>query len=280
MIRPAAVPTDSGRIDGRLPYYRAGDGPETLVVLPGLSDAFVGDPNPLTAAILGQSVYRGLTDDFTVWTVGRPRGLDDGTTTRDMAGAYSTVLDELDGGHVLGYSLGGLVAQHLAADYPQFVDRLVLGSSAYRLGGHGLSLAERWRDLAEAGEWGPLYASTAVESYVGWRKDVYPPLFRAVGAVLTPPYPDDVVVSCEACLDHDTGDRLGEISAPTLVLGGDSDRLFPVPRLRETKEGIPEATLALLDGAGHGVSEEFRDQFDGLVRRFLRGESLRGDAKS
>jgi pimeloyl-ACP methyl ester carboxylesterase len=273
MIEPATAPTDYGSLDGRLSYYRTGDGPKTLLFIPGLSDAFDGRPNRRTASLLRQS-YRGLTDDFTVWTVSRPDGLDEGATTRDLAGSYATALDELGGGHVLGYSMGGFIAQYLAADYPELVDRLVVGASADRLGDEGVALVERWRELAERGEWGRLYDSTVRASYVGWRRRLYSPMVRTLGGAFSPAVPADVVVCCDACLAHDGSDVLGDVDAPTLVVGGSRDRLFPEARLRATKEAVPGATLALLRGAGHAALDEHRDRFTGVVRRFLNDEPL------
>lgn len=279
MIQPATAPTDHGRIDGRLPYYRVGDGPKTLLFVPGLNDAFGGRADWRIAQVLGQT-YRGFTDEYTVWTVSRPRGLDSGTTTRDLAGSYATVLDELGGADVLGYSMGGFVAQHLAADYPELVNSLVVGASADRLSERGASIVEKWRELAANGEWGRLYDSVASEGYVGWRKRVYPSMARILGGVVSPPVPSDVVVSCDACLEHDTADRLDEIAAPTLVVGGTEDPLFTESRLRATKEGIPGAKLALLRGAGHAAMDEYHDRFTGVVRRFLRDEPLEGVGKA
>lgn len=272
MIQPATAPTDSGLLDGRLPYYRTGDGPRTLLFVPGLSESLERHPNWRVEQMLGQT-YDGLTDDYTVWTVPRPAGIEPGTTTRDMAGTYATALDEIGGGHVVGYSMGGFIAQYLAADYPELVDRLVVGSSADRLGEEGVSLVEEWRELAENGEWGRLYGSITRRSYVGWRKSVYAPMARAFGTAFSPPVPSDVV-SCDACLEHDASDRLGDIDVPTLVVGGSEDRLFPESRLRATKEKIPGAKLALLRGAGHAAMDEYHDQFTGVVRRFLRDEPL------
>lgn len=273
-MRLTTPTVDHGRFDGRIPYYRAGDGPETLVVLPGLGDAFRGGPRAATAAYLARTAYRGLTDDFTVWTVGRPRGLDPESTTRELAGSVATALDELDGGHVLGRSMGGLIAQHLAADYPKHVDRLVLASAGAHLGDAGRAVLDDWETQAADGDWGKLYASVARETYAGWRRRAYPALLRAVGPALTPSSPDDVRASIRAVRDHDASDRLGEVTAPTLVLGGSEDRLFPASVLRGTKAALPDATLALLSGAGHAVASEHRRTFDRAVRRFLRGESL------
>ncbi|RYJ13821.1 alpha/beta fold hydrolase [Halogeometricum borinquense] len=265
---------DYGHFDRRIPYYRAGDGPETLVVLPGLSDAFAGGPTKATAEYLARVTYRGLTDDFTVWTVRRPRALDPDATTRELAGSAATALDELGGGHVLGYSMGGFVAQHLAADYPELVERLVLGSTAARVGDAGRTVLEDWETWAKTGAWGNLYASSARESYTGWRHQVYPAAMCLLGPLLTPPYPEDVVTSIRACLEHDGTDRLGDVRMPTLVVGGDEDRLFPPELLREAKEMLPDATLALLRGTGHAAATEQTTAFNRVVGRFLREESL------
>lgn len=261
-------------LDGRLPYYRTGDGPRTLLFVPGLSESFDAHPNWRVAQMLGRT-YDGLTDDYTVWTMPRPAGVEPGTTTREMAGTYATALDELGGGHVVGHSLGGCIAQHLAADYPELVDRLVVASAADRLGEEGVSLVSEWREMAESGEWSRLYGSVARASYAGWRKSVYAPAARAFGAAFSPPIPSDVVVACDAVLGHDAGGRLGDIDVPTLVVGGSEDRLFPESRLRATKEGVPGAKLALLRGAGHAAMDEHRGRFLGVVDRFLRDEPLR-----
>lgn len=266
--------TGYGQFEGRIPYHRAGDGDETVVVLPGMSDAFGADPGRATAEYLARVTHRRLTDDFAVWTVGRPPNLDPDATTRDLAGTAATALDELGGGHVVGLSMGGLVAQHLAVDYPELVDRLVIGSAAARLGDAGRTILEEWETWAETDEWATLYAAAARESYAGWRRWAYPPLLRVLGPLWTPPYPEDVSTSIRACLAHDASDRLDAVTARTLVVGGDADRLFPASLLRETKASLPDATLALLGDAGHAAAVEHASTFDRLVRRFLREGSV------
>ena len=273
-MTPLTSTVDHGHLERRIPYYRAGDGPRTLVVLPGLSDAFAGRPNRATAEYLARVTYAGLTDEFTVWTVGRPKRLDAETTTRELAGSAATALDELDGGHVVGHSMGGLLAQHLAGDYPDLVDRLVLASSAAHVGDAGRAILEDWQTWARTDAWGNLYAASARESHTGWRRRAYPPLLRAAGSLLSPPYPGDVEASIRACLDHDASDRLPDLTTPTLVVGGDEDRLFPPALLRETKAMLPDATLAVLSNTGHAAVSERPKTVNRLLSRFLRGESL------
>jgi pimeloyl-ACP methyl ester carboxylesterase len=262
---------DYGLFEDRLPYYRFGSGTDQLLVIPGLSDALRGDgPNRAIGEMLARR-FRAYADDYTVWVVSRPSGLPAGSSTRDMAGGYATVLDAVGGGDVVGLSLGGFVAQHLAADYPALVDRLVLGVSASRLGEEGRSIVSLWRRLAAEGRWGPLAADTARHTYVGWRAPAYAAALRVLGATALgrPGTPADVVVSCEACLDHDAGDRLAALAVPTMVVGGDRDDLFPVDLLRETADTLPEGRLELIPGVGHGATEQTREAFDAAVGSFL-----------
>ncbi|WP_101297368.1 alpha/beta fold hydrolase [Halegenticoccus soli] len=263
---------DYGLLDDRFPYYRIGDGPRPLVVLPGLSDALQGaEPTRLVAELLARYYYRPYVDGHAVWVVGRPRGMPEGFSTRDMAAEYADALGGIGPASVLGLSMGGLVAQHLAVDYPARVERLVLGAAGYRLGDGGRETIARWEAWAERGEWREIYLDSVPHTYLGYRRWLYPPLFRAFGGAVLPEPANrsDVVVSCRACLDHDARGRLGGVGAPTLVVVGALDHFFPEAILRETAAAIPDARIALLGGAGHGAFEERKRRFDATVRRFL-----------
>ncbi|SEL74869.1 alpha/beta fold hydrolase [Haloferax larsenii] len=270
---------DYGMLDGRRPYYRVGDPDgDPLFVLPGVSDAFQrGAPSRATAAVLSR-LYSGVSDRD-VWVVGRRRHIPVGSSTRDMAAEYATVIDEqgLWPADVIGVSMGGFIAQHLAADYADYVDSLALVSSATRLGGHGEQVIRDWRTLAGKGKWAELAADAERESATGVKQTVAPLLVEFAGtfADLHPAVPADVVVSLSACLEHDSRDVLDDIDAPTLVAAGDADHFFPEPRLRETKDGIDDATLALFKGAGHDLAVSEADELNGIVRRFFDG--FRGD---
>ena len=270
---------DYGTLGNRRPYYRFGDTDgDPLLVIPGLSDAFQrGDPNRGTATML-TSLYREFSERD-VWVVGRRRHIPVGSSTRDMAAAYATVIDEQElwPADVIGLSLGGLVAQYLAADYADYVDNVAIVSAGSRLGGHGENALKQWRNWAGKGKWTDVLADTVRETATGSGQRVVPPLVQFAGrfATFRPDVPADVVVSCTATLEHDSRDVLGDIDAPTLVAAGDSDRLFPEPRLRELKDGIDDSTLALFGGVGHDVATSQPRECNGIVRRYFDG--FRGD---
>lgn len=261
---------------GRYPFVEFGSGPRTLVVFAGLSDAFQPERPPrYLGLLLERYYYRLFTDDYTVYLVGRRRNLPAGTTTREMAAEYADLLRDanLAPVDVLGVSLGGLIAQHLAADAPDLIRRVVLGVSGRRVGEAGRRTLRRWADWADRDWWFDAYLDSIPVTYTGYRRWLYPPLIRAVGRWLLsePAAVSDVAVSCRACIDHDATDRLSDVAAPTLVIGGAEDHFFPAEILRETAEAIPDSRLELVEGTGHGAFEERKRAFDRTVLSFLLG---------
>jgi pimeloyl-ACP methyl ester carboxylesterase len=78
--------------------------------------------------------------------------------------------------------------------------------------------------------------------------------------------PADLVITIEAEDGHDFKDRLGEISAPTLVIASERDPYYTETLFRETAEGIRNARLILYPGMGHPVSGK---QFGRDILAFL-----------
>lgn len=254
------------------PTVEVGDGDDSLVVIPGLSNAFQGGrDSKLTEIILERYYYRGFTDEYTVRVVNRP-SLEPGVTTREMARGYAEVLDEVGESDVLGLSLGGMVAQYLGAEHDDNVRRLVIGVSGYKLGEGGRRVVEGWREKAESGEWGEVYTDAIETTYSsGYRQKIYSTVARMPVEMFEPSV-DDFVASCEACLGHDAGDAVGDIGTRTLVIGGSDDKLFPDEIVEETARRIPNGELHVVEDAGHGAFEERKKEFDGEVKRFLTEE--------
>lgn len=253
------------------PTVEVGDGEESLVVIPGLSDAFRKATESKVTEVLLKMYYRGFTDDYTVRVVSRPP-IEGGVTTRDMARGYADVLDEIGESDVLGFSLGGLVAQYIGAEHGENVRRLVIGVAGYRLGEEGRRIVEGWRDEAEAGNWHDVYVDAIETTYSSkYRQKVYGAVAR-MPVEMFEPSSYEFVASCEACLEHDSGNALDGIEARTLVIGGSDDVLFPDEIVEETARRIPRGELHVVEDAGHGAFDERRGEFEREVRRFLREE--------
>ncbi len=271
MLFMAPTTTESGNLTGGLPFVRFGEGPRKLVVFPPINDS-LQDVTP--GARFFRWYFRRFADEYTVYLVSRRRGLPPGCTTRDMAADYAEALGrDIGPAHVMGLSLGGLVAQHFAADHPEHVESLVIGVAARGLGPEGREIVGRWIGLAREERWRDLHAEMVVAMYTGIRRPLFDLLARLLGSAMVrnPSAREDFVVSAQAALDHDADDRLGTIGARTLVVGGARDRIFPASLQGDTAERIPDATLHLIEGVGHGAFDERKRDFDATVKGFMRG---------
>jgi pimeloyl-ACP methyl ester carboxylesterase len=97
-------------------------------------------------------------------------------------------------------------------------------------------------------------------------------LYWLIGGDFTP----SMIALLAAEVDFDLGERLHEITVPTLVVGGDRDRCYPRELIEATAHGIPKARLVLYEGRGHsGVAADRRLPRDVLA--FLTGNALPED---
>lgn len=261
---------DSGHLLGRHPYVRVGDGPRTLLVIPGLNDPLYRVADSWWFDSLMATFCERYAADREVYVVSRPAGLPDDLVTGDLAEGYADVLRELGPADVMGLSLGGFVVEHLAADHPELVDRAVLGLAAHRLSEAGRDRVRRWMELARAGEWGAVAADAGDLLADGWRRPLLRGAGRLYGLTRSPAVPADFIASARACLDHDAGPWLGDVAVPTLVVGGTADPFFTAAQYRRTTSEIPDARLELLPNAGHEAVIERKREFDGAVNGFLR----------
>jgi len=260
-----------GMLGSRFPYLRFGEGPQPLILLPGLS--FDNDsPSAAEARLYGWSMRR-LAAGRTVTVLRRPRGIASASSnsldTADIADRYASVLTGEPGPvDVLGLSTGGLVAQQLALRHPALVRRLVLAVTGARIAEAGRRICQAWLVQSQRQDWrgvrGTLTAS-AVDGRTAQR------LARLLGGSGRPPDPRDVAdfeATVRADLRHDTSETLRGLTVPTLVLGGREDPFFPEPDLMATAAQIPDARLAIHAG-GHGVPKHHSGWLQEQVTAFL-----------
>jgi 3-oxoadipate enol-lactonase len=178
-------------------------------------------------------------------------------TVADMAEDTAALLDALgwETAHVVGISMGGMIAQELALAHPERIRTLTIGAS-YCGGPEGTLMAPE--DLQMLGA---AYASGKPEQVFRamWEINLSPGFreddsrfaaFVEMGSALPAPQPV-VLQQMRACGAHKTDDRLGRISLPTLVIHGDVDRLLGYENGREIAALIPTARLETLEGIGH-----------------------------
>jgi len=253
--------------DGCMDYIRFGTGANTLVILPGLGDGLRTVKG--TAVPMGL-MYRKFAKDYTVWAFSRRQPLAEGSTTRDMARDLAAAMDALDirKADVLGVSMGGMIAQHLAADHPEKVGKLVLAVTAARPNPLMTEALDEWTVLASRGDHTALMDSNLRRIYSEdyYRKNKW--TIPLVGKLTKPGSYDRFFRQAEACRNHNAFDRLPHITAATLVLGGENDNCLGAEASRELAARIPGAQLKLYPQWGHGLYEEAPD-FQETVLQFF-----------
>lgn len=264
----------AGLLLDEYPYIRIGSGPRPLLIIPG-AEVNNAEPGFLTRQTLG-AAFRRFTADHTVYIVHRKRGLPTGYSTADMAADYARVLGAItpngETAHVIGFSTGGLIAQHLAAQAPERIEKLALVVTGVRLSPEGRHLVEQWRALAQARRWTELTTAMSEVLITGeTSKRLLRGFMRLFGGLLVSPpeHPEDFIVTMDADLAHDTRALLTTLRMPTLVLAGGLDPFFSVPLLQETAGLIPNARLVIYEGAGHGLTKTHKRRFEDDVLAFL-----------
>jgi 3-oxoadipate enol-lactonase len=253
--------------DIELDYERSGAGPPLLLIM-GMSG---------TSLHWGEPFLSLLRSDFDVIAydhrgVGASTPLDGPVTIRQMADDAAGLLGalEVDSAHVLGISMGGMVAQELALGHAERVRTLTLGCTY--CGGEGSALASEivMRKLAAAMASGDRERALRA----GWEMNVSSAMaaddrayarFREIGmqrAVAVPV----IMEQLQACAAHDANARLAQLAMPTLVVHGTEDQLLPVQNGRLIASRIPAARLEIFDDVGHLFFWERPERSAELVR--------------
>lgn len=193
---------------------------------------------------------------------------DEPYATRGFATDVLTVLDEVgvERAHVYGTSMGGRVAQWLAADHPARVGRLVLGCSSPG-GAHGIERSnEVRRSLAQPDRAAAERALLELMYTPAWLT-THPGPHHTTGDPGMPAHARRRHLAASA--GHDAWDALPAITAPTLVVHGTDDVFNPAANAPLLAGRIPGAELRLVEGARHAYFEEFRQVASPMVLEFL-----------
>ncbi|WP_419992385.1 alpha/beta fold hydrolase [Streptomyces boninensis] len=193
---------------------------------------------------------------------------DEPYSTEQFADDAVAVLDHLgiDRADVYGTSMGGRVAQHLAARHQDRVRALVLGCTSPG----GPHAAERGPDIRRAlAQPDPAAVQRALADlmYTPAFTAAHPGPYQTLGDPHMPAYARRRHLA--ASNRHDAWGLLPQITAPTLVVHGADDRFNPAANAPLLADRIPGARMEIVQGARHAYFEEFREVASPLVRDFL-----------
>lgn len=259
MRRYKALLKDSGPVEiargtaGQYPFAAVGDGPP-VVIFAGLSPSTGVDSDVVVQGALGPVLSLANSRRLVVFNR-RPR-LSRGMTMAELAAEHADALAEAFARPVdlVGESTGGSIAQQLAADRPEVVARLVLASTACRLGPLGRQLQRKVGQAVRAGQRRRALAIAAAGLVPPRRgKSAAAAVAWLTAGRIVKDDGDwaDLATTIEAEDDFDLTRCAAPVRARTLIVGGVDDRFYSPGLFAETARLIPNSRLRLVEGRGH-----------------------------
>lgn len=245
---------------GELHYEERGSGPAVVLIhgLAGDLSAWQPQIESLSAA------HRVIAFDNR--GAGRSEQVAEPESTEALARDTLELLDRLsvDRAQIVGRSMGGAVAQHLALIAPERVESLVLCASFARLDDLGRRVLTNMREVLEWRESWEDHARHSVANFVSAdfynrSPEVVAGIERLIGGETR--LPACYVAQNHACLEHDTLERLGEVSCPALVLSGGRDPICSPTCTSWMVERLPDVEATAYENSSHFFLIEEPDRF-------------------
>ena len=261
-MRIEAIKTESFLMN----YCRFGQGREALVIVPGLSvQSVLGFAEAIAEA------YQALAADFTIYVLDRRNELPEPYSVLEMAHDTAMAIQALELGPVclFGASQGGMIAMKIAANHPELVKRLVLGSTSAQVTEAQYDrVFEGWADMARAGD--------AAALYLAFGEAIYPaPVFEQSRQLLldaaktvTEGELRRFAIQTEGMRGFDIREDLNKIACPVLVLGSKDDQVVGGEASVQIAAQIQDRVLYMYEGYGHAaydLAPDYRER----MKRFL-----------
>ncbi len=254
----------NGRVvikDTDMYYVSFGYGSKNLIVLPGLSD---GLTTVKGKALFLKAPYKRFQNEYTVYMFSRKNNMPEDYTIRQMAEDQALAMKVLGIGRaaVLGVSQGGMVAQYLAIDYPELVEKLILTVTAPYANDIVKDAVGSWIGMAKQGDHVRLMVDTAERMYSKAYLDKNRKLFPVIARFTKPASYERFFRNAYAIMEFDAREELSKICCPTLIIAGDDDNTVGNDAPYELNDRIPDSKVYIYHGLGYGAFEEAKDFYD------------------
>lgn len=253
--------------DKSMDYVTFGKGKKPLVIVPGLGD---GLQTVKGMAQMLALTYREFAKVYKVYVFSRINELPENYTTRNMAVDVAEAMEILNitGAYVMGISQGGMIAQWLAVDFPERVQRLILTVTTAKPSQLARERIERWQKLSQSGNFKHLMLDIAKHSYTQKSYQTWRLLYNVMGIFGRIKDKQRISIQAVSCLKHDSLVVLERISCPTLIIGAEKDNVLGVEDSLELHQHIKDSQLTLLPECGHALYEQNKN-FQNRVLVFL-----------
>lgn len=249
----------------QIDYITFGKGKRNLVMIQGLHTRGIKGTGPSLAFL-----YRIFAYDYKVHIFGRRPSITNDTTVRDMALDIADGMDllKIEKADIIGVSQGGMIAQYLAIDRPDLVNKLVLAVTLSKNNDTVQAVVNNWISLTKQGKIKELVKDMAVKMYSEKYIKRYKPFFPLL-TILQKPEDDNYFINmAKACLTCNAYDELERIQCPVLVIGGKQDKVLTGTASEEIAKKL-KCEIYMYENLGHATYEEAKD-FNAKVYHFLR----------
>lgn len=245
-------------------YFSFGTGKRAFIMLPGISIKSV-----LLSADAVAAAYADFGRDYTVYLFDTPKELPRDCSIAYLADTVAHTMKRLgiEDADIFGCSLGGMMAQHIAVNYPELVHKAVFASTCSHPGEVGVATLSRWRELALKGDRQSLNREFAHSVYSPEFYELYKDAFTAMENDGTDEELQRFALIAGACLRFNIYDDLDRISCPVLVIGARGDRILSGESSVEIAEKIG-CELYMYESYSHAVYDEAPDYKSRLLRFF------------
>ena len=242
-----------------------GNGKKKLVVLPGLSD---GLTTVKGKARLLSAPYRKYLNEYTVYMFSRKNKMPEGYSISDMADDQVKAMYELGikKAYVCGVSQGGMIAQYIAINHPETVEKLILAVTTSYANDVAKDAVGGWIDMAKRNDHKQLMIDTAKKMYSDKYLKKNGMFFPLIAMFTKPESYDRFYSNAYAILKCDTRSELSKITVPTLIIAGSDDKTVGNDAAYELNQGIAGSELFIYEGLGHGTFEEAKDFYDRIIQ--------------
>lgn len=248
----------------QMDYIAFGKGTRPLVMIQGLNTRGIRGAGASLAFL-----YRVFTKNYRVYLFDRRADITDGITVRELAADTAAAMDALGirNADVLGVSQGGMIAQYLAIDRPDLVNRLVLAVTLSRNNDTVTAVIRHWVEMTQQNRMKELIADMAEKMYSPAYLKRYRPFLPLLTVLQRPKDIPRFIALANACLTCDAYSELERIRCPVLVIGGQRDLVVGGSAGDEIAEKLGCA-IHIYEDLGHAAYEEAGD-FNRRVLDFL-----------
>lgn len=250
----------------QIDYVTFGKGTKSLIMIQGLNTRGIKG-----VALSFAYMYRIFAEDYKVYLFDRRPEVFDGITVRDLADDIAEAMDALGikNADVLGVSQGGMIAQYLAIDRPDLINKLVLAVTLSKNNDTVKSVVENWITLTEQGDMKQLVMDMTEKMY----SDAYVKRYKLFMPLLTvmqkPKDAQRFIILAKACLTCNAYEELEKIQCPVFVIGGRQDKVVGSNASEEIAQKL-DCKIFMYEQLGHAAYEEAKD-FNRKIYNFLKG---------